>query len=257
MKSFLKIVCGAGLLAPLHGAVMVEDYSFSSSLAPQDGTGIPSSDSHVISGSSIGKITDLTVSVSLLNPAQAGAYNGDYYLSLQHDSGFSVLLNRVGRRAGASFSASLGYSDNGLNVTFSDQAESGDIHLYRTQLSGNNTTPIDSNFNLPLTGVWAPDGRATSPLSVLDTDARTALLSSFNNLPANGTWTLQIIDFNSGGTATIENWGLTISGTAVPEPRSVVAVGVTLCAFALLRRRISQSAACVRPAPSLNVTADV
>src|SRR6185295_7585972 len=104
----------------------------------------------------IGRLTDVNVRVNI-----SGGYNGDLYAYLVHDTGYSVLLNRVGRRSGDS----LGYSDSGFNVTIDDQAPFGDIHTYRVHYFGNNTTPLAG----PLTNSWAPDGRATDPSLVLDT----------------------------------------------------------------------------------------
>ena len=226
-------------LSGLAQVVITESYSFSSALTPADGTGAPASDTRTISGSAIASITDVNVHFTLTNPTQAGAYNGDYYVSLQHSSGFSVLLNRVGRRAGSSPSQTNGYGDNGFDVTFDDQAASGDIHLYRSTLGGSDSTPLDPNFLQPLTGAWVPDGRTTSPLSSLSTDTPSALLSVFNGLAANGTWTLQIVDFTGGGIATLTGWTVSLAGmpTAVPEPgETLAATGVALVALASLRR---------------------
>ena len=81
----------------------------------------------------------------------SGAFNGDLYVSLSHESGLAVLLGRTGRRSDNLF----GYGDNGFDVTFDDLAVNGDIHNYRLTLSGNHQTAISG----PLTGLWAPDGR--------------------------------------------------------------------------------------------------
>ena len=218
------------------GAVVIETYTFTGGslpLTPADGTGSPASDTRTLSGSSIVSLTDVDVRVTLTNPVQAGAYNGDYYLSLQHGSGFSVLLNRVGRTAGNT----EGYGDNGFNVTFDDQAAHGDVHTYRTVLGG----AVDPAYTLPLTGSWAPDGRGSSPATVLDTDVRGSLLDVFHSAQANGGWTLQVIDFNSGGMATLTGWELVLTGSggaAVPElAATAVIAALVLGAFALARRR--------------------
>ena len=156
--------------------------------------------------SPIGLLTDLNVTLRLAN-----GWNGDLYVFLAHDSGFSVLLNRAGRRAGDAF----GYGEPGMDVTFDDGAASGDIHVYRLTLSGSHTTPLGGG----LTGVWAPDGRATDPSVVLDTDARTELLASFNGLNPNGEWTLFLADLESGDQTTLLSWGLELSGN-LPVPPS-------------------------------------
>jgi hypothetical protein len=70
----------------------------------------------------LGSISSLQVNLHI-----SGSYTGDLYAYLVHDTGFSVLLNRVGVAPGNS----LGFNDPGLNVTFSDTAANGDIHYYR------------------------------------------------------------------------------------------------------------------------------
>ncbi|MEY2409829.1 MAG: hypothetical protein QOF48_2499, partial [Verrucomicrobiota bacterium] len=155
----------------------------------------------------VGIITDLNVRLNI-----SGGYNGDLFAYLVHESGYSVLLNRVGRRSGDS----LGYSDSGFNVTIDDQAANGDIHTYRLHEFGNHITPLVG----PLTNSWAPDGRATDPAVVLDTDSRTQLLSSFNGLNPNGEWTLFIADLGPLDTATLVSWGLDFCGLP-PIPPSI------------------------------------
>jgi PEP-CTERM motif-containing protein len=148
----------------------------------------------------------------------SGGFNGDYYAYLVHNGGFAVLLNRAGRTSGNHF----GYSDSGLNVTFSDGSPS-DIHTYQ------NVTPPAS----PLTGMWAPDGRNVDPASVLDTDPRTALLGSFNGQDPSGQWTVFISDVADGAQGSLVNWGLVI--TAVPEPSSAMLIFLGLAGFCACR----------------------
>src|SRR5262249_20818658 len=103
----------------------------------------------------------------------------------------------------------------------------GDVHVYRSE-----STPTTGS---PLTGAWQPDGRNINPNSVIDTDSRTALLSSFHNDSVNGRWTLFAADLQSGGLSLIDNWTLTI--TAVPEPAAFGAVtALGLLALAISRR---------------------
>lgn len=155
--------------------------------------------------SRITSITDVNVTLKI-----NGTYNGDLYAYLTHSSGRTILLNRVGKRA----SSTLGYGDDGLNVAFDDAeaTHANDVHLYRMDLTGNNSTPISGQ----LTGTWRPDGRTNSPLTVLDTDSRTALLNSFNGLNANGEWVLFVADLESGD---ITPWIIGDSKSAVtPRP---------------------------------------
>ena len=144
-------------------------------------------------------ITDLAVTLNV-----SGSFNGDLFAYLVHDSGHAVLLNRVGK----TLANPMGYSDPGLNVTFIDSAPAGDIHSYRP----------DPNTPLPgaLTGTWAPDGRDTDPLLVLDVDPRPATLSAFSGLNPNGRWTLFIADVDGIYANTLVSWGLQIHGTNAP-----------------------------------------
>lgn len=203
----------------------VENYYFntfagqSSPLIP-DGNASGISDTRSISGSAITSISKIKVTLDLSGETSNGAnigFNGDLYAYIRHDSGFSVLLNRPGRTSGNL----AGYSDGGLNVVFEAGGANGDIHNYGT---------------LPSNGsIWEPDARATDPSSVLDTDARTAGLDSFQGLGADGTWTLYLADLDSGGLTRIDGWGVEI--TPVPEPRGILlATGVVMGVFAGFRR---------------------
>lgn len=184
----------------------------------------------VINDPSITAIQSLRVNLTLAGAdGGAGGFNGDLYAYLQYDSAITILLNRPGRTATSTF----GYSDSGMNVTFADSADT-DIHYYRTEFNGGNVTlPVGD-----VTGLFQPDGRHISPTSsgaTMDSADRTALLSGFNGLNPNGTWTLFVADRSSGGLTEITTWGLEI--TAVPEPHEyALATGVALLGFALFRR---------------------
>ena len=66
--------------------------------------------------------------------------------------------------------------------------------------------------------IWAPDGRTNSPPSVLDTDARTAPLSAFNGLSADGEWTLFVADYGPKDTSTLVSWSIAVSGSLATQP---------------------------------------
>ena len=203
-------------------AQIVEIYTFdrfdgANSLTIPDGNSSGVSDTRNLT-SAISQIT--SISVALVTTAE---FNGDLYGYLRHETGFSILLNRSGRTS----ESTLGYADSGYNVRFEDSAVNGDIHLYQTVL-----TPAPGS---PLTGLWAPDGRSVDPDLVLDSSPRNSLLSSFNGLDANGAWTLFLVDNNSGGTSTLNSWGLVLSG--VPEPHHyALATGLALLAFGVWKR---------------------
>lgn len=175
--------------------------------------------------SSITRIGDVNVTLKI-----AGSFNGDLYAYLSHGSGFSVLLNRVGRTA----SNDLGYGDAGFDVLLDDDAANGDIHTYRLKLTGDEKASIGG----ALTGNWAPDLRSADPGVVTDADARNTPLFSFYNQDPNGKWTLFLADMSAGGTSTLTSWGLEV--TAIPEPSNValfVLGGFLLLATSRYRKR--------------------
>lgn len=147
-----------------------------------------------------------TISVSI---DVSGGYNGDLYAYLTHASGFTVLLNRVGRTGANGF----GYGDTGFMMTFADGAP--DVHACR------DFTPT-FNGNGQLTGTWSPDGRNTDPASVTVASARTTDFGSqFVNTDPNGTWTIFFADMAGGGNpSTLVSWGISIVGgnTLGPPP---------------------------------------
>jgi subtilisin-like proprotein convertase family protein len=202
----LKALAAVALvLACARAEATLYTYTFSSGFANNgvipDGNVAGWSDTRQISISGDDTILDVNVRLEL-----SGGYNGDLYGYLVHGSGFAVLLNRVGRTSGNSF----GYGDAGMAVRFDDQAtETTDIHLYQT-VSGYNISGFNS---------WRPDGRNVNPATVVDTDSRGALLGSFNNLAASGSWTLFLADMSSGEQSTVVSWGLDIE--VVPEPVNV------------------------------------
>ena len=174
-----------------------------------------------------GFITNVKVSLNIVGtPSAPNAFNGDFYAYLQHSSGFSVLLDRAGRTASNQF----GYGDSGFNVVFDDAALNGDIHSYRDLVN-----PAGG----VLTGAWQPDGRLTNPNSVLSTDPRTALLSSFNGLDPNGLWTLFVADVSPISTGTLKSWTLDLTVAPIPEP-GTISFGILLlsvCAITSGRSR--------------------
>lgn len=181
----------------------------------------------VTDSSLIGKV-EVEVTIS-------GGYNGDLYMTLGHDSGFSVLLNRVGRNASSGLN-SFGYSDSGFShVTFSDDAANGDVHVYRATLSGSSP---GSALGGSLTGAWAPDGRSASSDQVLTSSDRNSFLGSFRNLDAEGDWTLSLSDWAPSESSTLVGWSLLV--TPVPEPAEVAfVVGLGLLVFAVAHRKAS------------------
>lgn len=171
-------------------------------------------DSRTLSNTSIDEITSITVDLTFV-----GGWNGDMYVYLTHGTGFSVLLNRPGR----SLTESDGSATVGMAITLDDNATT-DVHT-GLPMSGLNPT-----------GTFQPDARQADPSLVVTGDTRTAFLSSFHGLSANGQWTLFVADLNSGGTSSLQSWSLNITGnSAVPEPS--VSCLAALFSFCLILRR--------------------
>lgn len=174
-----------------------------------DNSAIGLSETRQIS-SSITSITEVEVQLVL-----SGGWAGDLYAYVTHGSGFSVLLNRPGR----SLANVAGSGVSSLSITFSDSSSS-DVH---TAIPATGT----------VSGFFQPDGREIDPDLSYDTSPRSAMLSSFAGLDANGDWTLFVADVSSGDTMTVESWSLSITG--VPEPGTAVLMAGA--ALGLLRRR--------------------
>lgn len=89
-----------------------------------------------------------------------------------------------------------------------------------------------------VSGFYQPDARNADPDLVLDTTLRSAFLSSFNGLNANGNWTLFVSDNSAADESMLEGWGLTISGA--PEPSRALLLMMGLGGTLLRRRRVSE-----------------
>lgn len=221
MKSALFIVIAAAPLATLShaAATFTNTFHVSTAIPDNNDTGYVSRQT-IEPGSGgnpaapeISFITGVTVDLTF-----TGGWNGDLYVYLIHQTGYSVLLNRIGRSA----ANPDGNANPGMTITVADEA-STDVHQSG---SGNST----------LTGAYQPDGRTTDPDSVLPTDPRTAFLSSFNGLDAAGEWTLFVADLGAGGQSTLESWSLTITAT-VPEPSTgILLLGASSLAVSRRRR---------------------
>lgn len=164
------------------------------------------------SNTGISQIQSVTVGLTFTD-----GWNGDLYVYLVHDGSLSILLNRPGR----SLLNLDGASSSGMTINLSDLA-AADVH---TALS----------FAGAPSGDFQPDGRTTDPYDTLDTDARPAMLSVFNDQSADGNWTLFVADQATGEQSTLTSWSLSITG--VPEPGTGL-LGL-LGTLILLRRKRS------------------
>jgi hypothetical protein len=173
-------------------ASVTTTYVFPAGVAVPDNSIIGLADTREIAGTA-GPLQHLVVSLEL-----ADGWNGDLYAHIIHDSGFAVLLNRIGRTA----AFTVGSGTSGLQAVFDDSAPS-DIHLVAP------TSGI-------VAGIYQPDARTADPDTVTDSSTRSAFLGSFAGLNPNGRWTLFLADLSPGGTSTLTSWSLQV--TTVPEP---------------------------------------
>ena len=219
MKKFRqRTLAWMAILAPAAAsAQFTESTNYAAGMAIPDNNASGIAATAAFNSSQIYQITDLEVRLNI-----AGGFNGDYYAHLSHESGFSVLLNRVGRDTDNLY----GYPDGGFDVTLDDQASNGDIHTYRSAVNPNGGV---------LTGVWAPDARTADPGVVLTASPRSVFLNSFVGLDPNGIWTLFVADLEPGSVGTLQSWGLTITGLPEPSTCALLLLG----AGPLLRRRLT------------------
>lgn len=211
MKTFLSIV----LLATTLNAFALSPATYS---ATWSGTQIiPDNNASGIafpfniSAASPSYISSVTVNLNI-----ADGWNGDLYAYLSHGSGFSVLLNRVGRTA----LDADGFGASGFNISLAD-ANATDIHNF----SGS-----------PANGSFAPDGRGISPFSALDTSPRNAMLGNFTSCDPNGSWTLFFADLGPTAASTLQSW--TVNIEAVPEPSVIGFTALGILAL-VIRRRVT------------------
>jgi len=190
------------------------------SLSIPDGDllGIP--DSRIIN-SDISNLSRVEVTLNV-----SGGFIGDLYAYLRHGSGFSILLNRLGRSSQQPF----GYDDPALSIRLADNAPNGNIHFYRNVL-----TPAPGQS---LTGTWAPDGREILPIAEADlfsATPSTAGLDSFSGIDPDGTWTLFLADVSGGIQHQMNAWSLELTG--VPEPEQVAGLTSFLLLASVARQR--------------------
>ncbi len=227
MKSPFLLCAALGATLPAAAAVVVSSGALNLAIPDDGGPGLV----HTLQVNTPGAVAAVTVSLQV-TPLGSGAWTGDLYAYLRHDTGLAVLLNRSGRSATQPF----GYGDGqSLALTLSDDAANGDLHSYRLTLTGDEATALSA----PLTGSWQPSGRLTDPAVVGAGDARTAMLGSFTGLEVAGGWSLFVADLVEGGQFRLDSWGVEITPvTPVPEPAMAAVAGAAgLLAWAAGRRR--------------------
>ena len=206
----LAAVCFPGFFAyPVCANTIIESWTINAAVPDNSSVGI--SDTRQFNAD-ITEITEVTVTLNV-----TGGWGGDFFAYVVHNSGYSVLLNRIGR----SSTDLLGNPASGLQLTFTDTVLT-DVHVAPSSAS-------------PLIGIFQPDGRTADPSLVLTTSPRTKMLSSFNGLAAGGTWTLFVADVSPGDGGTVQSWGLKVTG--VPEPSTGALLGLTICLWNSRRQR--------------------
>jgi len=206
MKTLKRFLCLLVLSLGINAfaASTTTNYAVGTGIPDNDATGLASTRTF---STPIVALSDLNVTLNI-----SGTFNGDLYAYLTHSNGFTVLLNRVGRRA----ADSLGYSDDGFDIRFDDEAASTNVHVYRLHLNGDHNTAISG----ALTNSWRPDGRTNDPGVVVDTDTPATSLASFDGLNPNGNWTLFVADLSGGDISTLVSWGLEATGFEPPAVAS-------------------------------------
>jgi subtilisin-like proprotein convertase family protein len=220
-NKLMAIAAAVGLWAvAASGQTVTNNFFFAANQAVPEGDLNGLALSANLSGMS-GEMTNVSVTLNV-----SGGFNGDLYAYLVHDTGFAVLLNRVGMSSSNSF----GYADAGFSsVVFNDAASGGDIHFY------------GGNGGLALSGTYQPDGRTVNPVTPppgsYDTAPRDAMLSSFQGVSPDGTWTLFVADLSAGAQSTLVSWDVQIVDVPEPATWALAALGAWLVTLGRARWR--------------------
>ena len=189
MKRFLLLCLGALAFAQTSTAAWITN-TYSGTF-PNDGY-IPDNNESgwaatmTLTGNTGLTVTDVQVSFSI-----SGGWNGDLYGYLVHDTGFVVLLDRVGTGTFPSY----GYGEAGFTgVTLSDATSGTSIQSY----GGVGTAAA----------AWSNPGPYNSQAGTLNT--------AFDGLNVDGSWTLFFADQSAVDVSQVTSWSLMIN--AVPEP---------------------------------------
>jgi hypothetical protein len=224
-KALLMSATLAAMLPASAQIVLTEHYSYtvggSSGSIPD--TGQLMTFAQTTSASRITELHEVRLTLTLTGGEAGTGWAGDMFVSLNRDLGSqtAIILNQVG----VTPSDFMGYSYNGWNATFRDDAANGDVHF------GQPATPTGV-----LTGSWQPDGRVNPEDASGSSSSRMAV---FNGLNGAGTWYLNIADLADSGHMTLAGWELTLVGfSPVPEPEEYAAMTAAgLAAFALWRKK--------------------
>jgi subtilisin-like proprotein convertase family protein len=201
MKKILTLAAATVAVAA-HATIYTTNWNtgFANDAAIPDNNLSGWSDTRTVSTMPAGTLAGLAVDLQL-----SSGWTGDLYAYLVNDTGFAVLLDRVGRPDAGSY----GYGAGSMNVTLADGSSwNGNAILGNIHTAG--ATPAGIYYN--------PDNSAITSGS--------GTLGSFAGGPANGTWTLFVADLSGGGLTTVQSWGLQMDIVAVPEVETWVAAAL-------------------------------
>lgn len=208
-KLLLSIALSLSLTGLASAAVTsFTDFNGAGGIIPD---GSPAGISQTITMNQAGYVASVSLTLNI-----SGGWNGDLYGYLSYNDGSSenslIILNRIGVGGGNPAASGAGFGTGGAFTTYSDlhgigitlvDGAGGSIH---DATVGTHTYLDAANYR--------PDSAAT-------------FTSTFENMGANGTWSLTLFDRATGDQSTIVGWGLDIgvSTSQVPEPINV-ALGV-------------------------------
>ena len=144
----------------------------------------------------VGTLNGVAVNIQL-----SSGWTGDLYAYLVHETGFAVLLDRVG-------GLPYGYGAGSMNVTLPDGSS----------WDGNSISGSIHGAGASATGYFNPDASAIT--------SGAGSLGSFMATSPNGTWTLFVADLSGGGVSTVQSWGLQMDIVAVPEVETWIAAAL-------------------------------
>ena len=198
-KTFLLGLALAAVNA--HAVIYSTNWTVNAAIPDNNPSGWVSS--QTVSTMPAGTLQGVAVDIQL-----ASGWTGDLYAYLVHETGFAVLLDRVGTPG-----LTYGYGAGSMNVTLAEGASwdgnaiLGNIHGAGASPSGTYYNPDNSNAGISTTGA-------------------SGSLASFLTTNPNGTWNLFVSDLSGGGVTTVQSWGLQMDIVAVPEVETWVAAAL-------------------------------